>query len=120
MDDLKKLQLIFQTLSDYNRLGIISFICEKESSVGEIVKATKLSQPLVSHHLRVLKENRILETKRNGPFIYYYIRDKKILHAINMFLELFKDSDIKYKTRSGFCSDWIITNYNKKTYEEKL
>jgi DNA-binding transcriptional ArsR family regulator len=118
MDDLKKLQLIFQTLSDYNRLGIIRFICEKESSVGEIVKATKLSQPLISHHLRVLKENGILETKRNGPFIFYYLRDKKILDAINLFLELFKNSDIKYKTSSKFCSGWIINNYKNKPKEE--
>ena len=115
MEELKKLQLIFQTLSDYNRLGIIRFICEKESSVGEIVKATRLSQPLVSHHLRVLKENGILETKRNGPFIYYYIRDKKILYAINLFMELFQDSELKYKPGSRFCSDWIINNYKTKT-----
>jgi DNA-binding transcriptional ArsR family regulator len=115
MDNLKKLQVIFQTLSDYNRLGIIRFICEKETSVGEIVKATKLSQPLVSHHLRVLKENGILETKRNGAFIFYYIRDKKILDAINLFLELFKNSEIKYNPGSKFCSDWIITNFSNKT-----
>jgi DNA-binding transcriptional ArsR family regulator len=96
-------------LADYNRLGIIRFICERESSVGEIVKATKLSQPLVSHHLRVLKENGILETKRNGPFIFYYLRDKKILDAINLFSELFKNSDIKNSTNSKFCSGWIIS-----------
>jgi len=115
MDDLKKLQLIFLTLSDYNRLGIIKFICDKESSVGEIVKATKLSQPLVSHHLRVLKENGILETKRNGPFIYYFMRDKKILYAINLFLELFQNSELNYKSGPKFCSDWIINHYNNKT-----
>ena len=114
MDDLKKLQLIFQTLSDYNRLGMIRFICEKERSVGEIVKETKLSQPLVSHHLRVLKENGILGTKRNGPFIFYFIRDKKILDAINLVLEIFRDSDIKDNTSSKFCSGWIIGNYNTK------
>ena len=108
MDDLKILQLIFQTLSDYNRLGMIRFICEKERSVGEIVKVTKLSQPLVSHHLRVLKENGILETKRNGPFIYYYIRDKKILDAIDLFLELFKNSSLKDKAGSKFCSGWLM------------
>lgn len=108
MDDLKKLQLIFQTLSDYNRLGMIRFICEKERSVGEIVKVTKLSQPLVSHHLRVLKENGILETRRNGPFIYYYIRDKKILDAIDLFLELFKNSILNDKAGSKFCSGWIM------------
>lgn len=110
MEDLRKLQLVFQTLSDYNRLKIIRFICEKESSVGEIVKEIKLSQPLVSHHLRVLKENGILETKRKGPFIYYFIKDRKILEAINMFLEIFRNSEIKQKTGSKFCSDWIINN----------
>jgi DNA-binding transcriptional ArsR family regulator len=113
MNDLKKLQLIFQTLSDYNRLGI-KFICEKERSVGEIVKETRLSQPLVSHHLRVLKENGILETKRNGPFIFYFVRDKKILDAINLVLEIFKDSDIKENPSSKFCSGWISGNYNTK------
>ncbi len=115
MDDLKKLQMIFQTLSDYNRLGIIRFICDKESPVGEIVKATKLSQPLVSHHLRVLKETGILDTKRKGPFIFYFIRDKRILDAINLFSELFRNSDIQYKTSSGFCSGWVPGNYNNKT-----
>ena len=113
MSDLKRLQVIFQTLSDYNRLGMIQFICEKERSVGEIVKETKLSQPLVSHHLRVLKDNGILETKRNGPFIFYYIRDKKILDAIDLFLEIFKDSDITDKTSFRFCSNWIRSNLNK-------
>jgi DNA-binding transcriptional ArsR family regulator len=114
MDNLKKLQLIFQTLSDYNRLGILKTVGDKECSVGEIVKATNLSQPLVSHHLRVLKENSILETKRNGPFIYYYIRDNKILYAINMFLELFENSEIKQNSGYRFCADWIINKYNNK------
>lgn len=111
MKELKKLQLIFQTLSDYNRLRILKSVGDKECSVGEIVKATDLSQPLVSHHLRVLKENSILETKRNGPFIYYYIRDNKILYAINLFLELFEDSDIKQSPSTRFCPDWIINKY---------
>jgi DNA-binding transcriptional ArsR family regulator len=114
MDELKKLQLIFQTLSDYNRLWIIKFICDKERSVGEIVRTTKLSQPLVSHHLRVLKDNGILETKRNGPFIYYFIRNKKILDAINLFLELFRNSEIKYGPGSGFCRDWTINTNNNR------
>jgi DNA-binding transcriptional ArsR family regulator len=114
MDKLKKLQLIFQTLSDYNRLGILKIIGDKECSVGEIVKATNLSQPLVSHHLRILKENSILETKRNGPFIYYYMRDNKILYAINMFLELFENSEIKQNSENRFCPDWIINKYSNK------
>lgn len=114
MDELKKLQLVFHTLSDYNRLVIIQSICDKECPVGELVKATNLSQPLVSHHLKVLKENGILETKRVGPFIYYYLRDVKILYAINLFIELFKNSEIKQNTDFKFCPEWIINNFNSK------
>ena len=111
MDKLKKLQQVFQTLSDYNRLVMIKSISDKECSVGELVKTTKLSQPLVSHHLRVLKDNGILETKRNGPFIYYYLRDVKILYAINLFIEIFENSDIIQDSDFKFCPDWIIKKF---------
>jgi DNA-binding transcriptional ArsR family regulator len=112
MDELKKLQAIFQTLSDFSRLSILKLICDKECSVGEIVKKTNLSQPLISHHLRILKENDFLETKRNGPFIYYYMKNTKILYAINLFLEIFENSDIKYDSGLKFCPDRIMKKFN--------
>ena len=111
MDKLKKLQQVFQTLSDYNRLVMVKSISDKECSVGELVKTTKLSQPLVSHHLRVMKDNGILETKRNGPFIYYYIRDVKILYAINLFIEIFENTDIIKDPDFKFCPDWIMNKF---------
>ncbi len=115
MNKLKNLQQVFQTLSDYNRLVMIKTISDKECSVGELVKTTRLSQPLVSHHLRVLKDNGILETKRNGPFIYYYLRDIKMLFAINLFIEIVDNSDIKQNSDFKFCPDWIIEKYKTKS-----
>lgn len=108
MDSLKN---TFQTLADTNRLRIIHAIGDNEKSVGEIVNTTGLSQPLVSHHLRVLKENDILSTNRKGPFIYYFIRDLKILYAINLFIELFKDSNNVVEELARFCPDWIIKKF---------
>jgi DNA-binding transcriptional ArsR family regulator len=113
MTELKKLQAVFQTLSDYNRLNIIKSISDKECAVGELVKATGLSQPLVSHHLRTLKENGFLETKRKGPFIYYYLKDLKILYTIDMFIDIFKDTDVKpFQVMFRFCSERIMKKYN--------
>lgn len=114
MDNLKKLQQVFQTLSDYNRLVMIKSISDKECSVGELVKTTKLSQPLVSHHLKVMKDNGILETKRNGPFIYYYLRDVKMLFAINLFIEIFENSEMAQNSDFIFCPDWIIEKFKTK------
>lgn len=88
MDDTIKLQLFFQTLGDSNRLKIINFIGERDCSVSEIVESVGLSQPLVSHHLKTLRESGILETERKGPFIYYKLKDKRILSALGILLEI--------------------------------
>ena len=113
MDGLNKLQSIFKTLSDYNRLLLVKAICDEEYSVGELVKKTNLSQPLVSHHLKALKKNNILDTKREGPFIYYFIRDEKILYGIDLFLEIFKNVDIEEVSDFRFCSVRIMNKFNK-------
>ncbi|MBP7736436.1 MAG: winged helix-turn-helix transcriptional regulator [Spirochaetes bacterium] len=86
--DIGVLQLIFQTLSDANRLTIIKYINDSECSVSQIVEETGLSQPLVSHHLKTLRERQILETARNGPFIYYRLKDKKLLKIFDSILEV--------------------------------
>lgn len=88
MDETVKLQNFFQNLGDSNRLKILKYIGEKECSVSEIVNSLGLSQPLVSHHLRTLRENQILETKRTGPFVYYKIKDKRLLSALGILLEI--------------------------------
>ena len=113
MREIKRLQSIFQTLSDYNRLIIIKSICDKELSVGEIVSITKLSQPLVSHHLKILKNNEFLDTRRKGPFIYYYLNNPRILYGIDVFLEIFKKTNIEYNKELWFCSDMIFRKFNK-------
>ena len=88
MDDARRMQILFHTLGDANRLKIIKFVGVEVRSVSEIVEATRLSQPLVSHHLRILRERGILETERNGPFIYYTLKNKKLLDALGLFLEI--------------------------------
>jgi DNA-binding transcriptional ArsR family regulator len=115
MDEIKALQGVFGTLSDYNRLRIIHCIRDKECSVGEIVKATQLSQPLVSHHLKVMKKYDLLGTMRNGLYIFYYIKSEKLLYAINLFYEIMKDSGLVDSNATGtFCPDWILKKYKQK------
>ncbi|NIM89899.1 MAG: metalloregulator ArsR/SmtB family transcription factor [Candidatus Aminicenantes bacterium] len=103
MDDAHRLQYLFQTLGEANRLKIIKFIGDKERSVSEIVEATHLSQPLVSHHLRILRQRDILETKRNGPFIYYKLKDTKLLDALGLFLGIASTPKGKRTMEPMFC-----------------
>lgn len=102
-NDVGKLQLIFQTLSDTSRLKILKYINDKECSVSQIVEGTKLSQPLVSHHLRTLRERQILETNREGPFIYYRIKDRRLLEIFDMILEVITTTDSGEKINPFMC-----------------
>lgn len=113
MNEANKLQYLFQTLGDANRLKIIKFIGNQERSVSEIVEETKLSQPLVSHHLRTLREKEILETKRNGPFIYYKLKDQRLLDALGLFLDIVNSINGIKNDNPMFCSpSWWRKKWN--------
>ena len=88
MKSPEKLQKLLHTLSDNNRLRIINYLGTQEVSVGAIVEATDLSQPLVSHHLRTLKKNAIVTTRRKGPFIYYRLSFPELLDVLGILAEM--------------------------------
>jgi len=77
-----RLARFFKVLGDASRLSIVISIGDGSLSVTEIVKATGLSQTLVSFHLRVMREVDIVRTERNGPFIYYRLSDPTILNIL--------------------------------------
>jgi DNA-binding transcriptional ArsR family regulator len=103
-----QLPYYFQILSDSNRLKIISIIGKRELSVSEIVNEMKLSQPLVSHHLRNLKESGILDTKRNGPLVFYRLSNINLLDVLGLFSEVLpKDIVTIDKEPMFMCPPWF-------------
>jgi DNA-binding transcriptional ArsR family regulator len=108
IDGKNDLSYYFQILGDSNRLKIISLIGSKELSVSEIVSAMNLSQPLVSHHLKTLKESRILETNRKGPFVFYRLTNVKILDVLGLFSEILtKNSEYNDTNPMFHCPPWF-------------
>jgi ArsR family transcriptional regulator len=64
----------FRVVADSARLRILSVIASKdpeESWVGELTEALGLSQPTVSHHLRVLHDAGLIERQPRGNRTYY-------------------------------------------------
>jgi len=60
-----------RVLADEVRLRILGLLADRELCVCEMVGVLKLSQPLVSHHLRVLRDAGLLSPHRRGKWIYY-------------------------------------------------
>ena len=70
-----------KALADGTRQQIMRLCCCKWLSVGEIVEATQVSQPTVSHHLGVLKATGLVFTRRDGKQVYYTLNQKRLASA---------------------------------------
>lgn len=66
-----ELSRFFKALSEPARLRIVAALSDECRPVSDVVTMTGLSQPLVSHHLRILRESGIARPQRRGSFVYY-------------------------------------------------
>jgi DNA-binding transcriptional ArsR family regulator len=78
VDQIEILVDLLKTLGDSTRLNIILLCLKRRFSVGEIADHLKLSQPLVSHHLRLLKAARLVRAEREGQHIFYTLSDQHV------------------------------------------
>lgn len=65
-EDLRALRTFHKALADVNRLRIVRRLAEEPATVTELIEHVGLSQPLVSHHLRRLREAGLVQTRRSG------------------------------------------------------
>ena len=63
-------------LGDKNRLRILQILAQRESCVCELVDQIDMTQPLISYHLRRLREAGLVRTRRKAQWIYYSIEPK--------------------------------------------
>jgi len=70
-----------KALADETRQKIMSLCCCKWLSVGEIVEALHVSQPTVSHHLSILREAGLVDSRREGKQVFYSLNQEKIADA---------------------------------------
>lgn len=81
-DEAKHLASIFRVLGEPIRLQMLSLIAaqpQQEVCACELVEPLGLSQPTVSHHLKIMYERGLLEKERRGTWIYYRIVPEKII-----------------------------------------
>lgn len=83
---------LFRGFSDGSRLSILKILVEGDTTVGEIVEQTGLSQPNVSSHLRCLSECGLALSRRDGRHIYYRASDPRVHEIIRLAEELLAES----------------------------
>lgn len=70
---------LFAMLSDRTRLRILVQLAERdEACVGDLAIGAEISESAVSHALRLLRAHRIVDTRRDGRFVYYSLADEHV------------------------------------------
>jgi ArsR family transcriptional regulator len=65
------LAAFFKALSEPTRLRMVLALSDDCRPVSDVAEATGIPQPLVSHHLRILRDAGLARAERRGSFVYY-------------------------------------------------
>jgi len=78
----EELSRIFRTISSPARLRILLAIGKGEACVCHLEAILGYRQSYISQHLMALRSADVLETRREGRYIFYRLRDKRVLKLI--------------------------------------
>ena len=75
---------LFKIFADSTRIKILVALIRSERCVGEIADALTISQPAVSYQLRILKQSKLVRSRREGKQIWYALADDHVKTIIQM------------------------------------
>ncbi len=85
-ETINKLSDVFKVFGDATRLKILWVLFDSEKCVYDISEALDMSQSAISHQLRVLKQARLVRSRREGKNTFYSLDDEHVERIIEQVL----------------------------------
>ncbi len=79
-------------LADPKRILILYELANRPRNVTELAASLNLNQPLVSRHLKVLRERGMVVATRVGPAVEYRLGDKRLIQALDLLRAMLRDT----------------------------
>lgn len=88
-----KMARVFAALGDEHRQRILlSFEAGERLNVGQIAEVSTLSRSTVSHHLKVLREAGVLQSRKQGKEIFFWINKSVLTSTLETVLDYVHDN----------------------------
>ena len=84
---LDELAEMFKSLGSPVRMRILSALSIEEICVCDLANLLGLSISAVSHHLRLLRMQKLVKSRKTGLFVYYSLDDEHVAHLLSDALE---------------------------------
>ena len=78
---------LFKIFGDSTRIRILSALAQAEMCVCDIGSVLNMTKSAVSHQLRILRQAKLVKSRRSGKEIFYSLDDGHVLSIINLALE---------------------------------
>ncbi len=78
---------LFRALGDTSRIQIIAALTTNDMNVGELADLVDISHSAVSHHLRHLRQMKLVRTHKDGRHVYYSLDDEHVRDLFRCGLE---------------------------------
>lgn len=79
---------VCKTMSNPKRLEIINLLRDSEMSVDELTSRMKIRKANLSQHLALMRNKKIVLTRRDGLSVYYRIANPKVVQACDIMREV--------------------------------
>lgn len=73
--ELYNLAELFKVFGDSTRIRILYVLFEAEVCVCDLAQALHMTQSAISHQLKILKQNRLVKSRREGKSVFYSLAD---------------------------------------------
>lgn len=78
---------IFKVFGDKTRIKILYVLHERELCVCDIAQLLEMNQSAISHQLKILKQSKLIKSRRDGKQVYYSLDDSHVHTILKMGLE---------------------------------
>jgi DNA-binding transcriptional ArsR family regulator len=86
-DAIQRMAETFKVLADPTRLQMLVLLMDHELCVHDLTAMFDLTQPAISHHLRVLREMRLVKHRKQGRHVFYTLDDDHVSDLIRHALD---------------------------------
>ncbi|MBN3852590.1 MULTISPECIES: ArsR/SmtB family transcription factor [unclassified Paraburkholderia] len=88
-ESAEKCCALLKALAHEDRLLLLCQLTEGERNVGELEALVGVHQPSLSQHLGVLREEGLVETRREGKYIYYRLASTEVIQVMQTLSSLY-------------------------------
>ena len=86
-ESVRELADFYKVFGDLTRVKILCVLCQSELCVCDLAGATGMTQSAISHQLKVLKQSKLVRSRRQGKSVIYSLDDDHVRTMIDMGFE---------------------------------